>query len=113
MLPARMQLYTRTCAALRRSNPCWTYIWNAWKRAVNQSGYGYLVDEAIRCTEERLHKNSLSLQEVSDYVHISPGYLSKKLKEELTAQAKRERRSVTALILRVMEEYLKNRESEK
>ena len=39
--------------------------------------------------------------------------LSKKLKEELTAQAKRERRSVTALILRVMEEYLKNRESEK
>ena len=38
--------------------------------------------------------------------------LSKKLKEELTAQAKRERRSVTALILRVMEEYLKNRESE-
>ena len=34
--------------------------------------------------------------------------LSKKLKEELTAQAKRERRSVTALILRVMEEYLKN-----
>lgn len=81
MLPARMQLYTRACAALRRLNPCWTYIWNAWKRAVNQSGYGYLVDEAIRCTEERLHKNSLSLQEVSDYVHISPGYLSKKLKE--------------------------------
>ena len=39
--------------------------------------------------------------------------LSKNLKEELTAQAKRERRSVTALILRVMEEYLKNRESEK
>ena len=39
--------------------------------------------------------------------------LSKKLKGELTAQAKRERRSVTALILRVMEEYLKNRESEK
>ena len=39
--------------------------------------------------------------------------LSNKLKEELTAQAKRERRSVTALILRVMEEYLKNRESEK
>lgn len=39
--------------------------------------------------------------------------LSKELKEELTAQAKRERRSVTALILRVMEEYLKNRESEK
>ena len=39
--------------------------------------------------------------------------LSKKLKEELTAQAKRERRSVTALILRVMEEYLKNRESER
>nr|WP_243201008.1 hypothetical protein [Flintibacter hominis] len=39
--------------------------------------------------------------------------MSKKLKEELTAQAKRERRSVTALILRVMEEYLKNRESEK
>ena len=39
--------------------------------------------------------------------------LSKKLKEELTAQAKRERRSVTALILRVMEEYLKNRGSEK
>ena len=38
--------------------------------------------------------------------------LSKKLKE-LTAQAKRERRSVTALILRVMEEYLKNRGSEK
>ena len=39
--------------------------------------------------------------------------LSKQLKGELTAQAKRERRSVTALILRVMEEYLKNRESEK
>ena len=39
--------------------------------------------------------------------------LPKQLKEELTAQAKRERRSVTALILRVMEEYLKNRESEK
>ena len=39
--------------------------------------------------------------------------LSKKLKGELTAQAKRERRSVTALILRVMEEYLKNIESEK
>ena len=70
MLPARMQMYTRACAALRRLNPCWTYIWNAWKRAVNQSGYGYLVDEAIRCTEERLHKNSLSLQEVSDYVFV-------------------------------------------
>lgn len=49
--------------------------------AVTQSGYGYLVDEAIRCMEERLHESSLSLQEVSDYVHISPGYLSKKLKE--------------------------------
>ena len=34
--------------------------------------------------------------------------LSKQLKEELTAQAKRERRSVTALILRVMEEYLES-----
>lgn len=32
MLPARMQMYTRACAALRRLNPCWTYIWNAWKR---------------------------------------------------------------------------------
>lgn len=31
--------------------------------------------------EERLHESSLSLQEVSDYVHLSPGYLSKKLKE--------------------------------
>lgn len=38
--------------------------------AVNQSGYGYLVDEAIRCIEERLRKNSLSLQEVSDYVFV-------------------------------------------
>ena len=38
--------------------------------AVNQSGYGYLVDEAIRCMEERLHKNSLSLQEVADDVHF-------------------------------------------
>lgn len=38
--------------------------------AVNQSGYGYLVDEAIRCMEERLHESSLSLQEVSDYVHF-------------------------------------------
>ena len=43
----------------------------------------------------------------------SDAQISLRLKEELTAQAKRERRSVTALILRVMEEYLKNRESEK
>ena len=41
-------------------NPCWTYIWNAWKRGRQPtSGYGYLVDEAIRCMEGRLHKNSL------------------------------------------------------
>lgn len=32
MLPARMRMYTRACAALRRLNPCWTYIWNTWKR---------------------------------------------------------------------------------
>lgn len=80
MLSARMQLYTRACAASLESLLD-VYLERLEALSVNQSGYGYLVDEAIRCMEERLHESSLSLQEVSDYVHLSPGYLSKKLKE--------------------------------
>ena len=69
MLPARMQMYTRACAASLKSLLD-VYLERLEALSVNQSGYGYLVDEAIRCMEERLHKNSLSLQEVSDYVHF-------------------------------------------
>ena len=68
-LPARMQMYTRACAASLESLLD-VYLERLEALSVNQSGYGYLVDEAIRCMEERLHKNSLSLQEVSDYVHF-------------------------------------------
>ena len=71
MLPARMQMYTRACAASLESLLD-VYLERLEALSVNQSGYGYLVDEAIRCMEERLHESSLSLQEVSDYVHISP-----------------------------------------
>lgn len=46
-----------------------------------QTGYGYLVDEALRCMADRLAQSELSLQEVADQVQISPGYLSKKLKD--------------------------------
>ena len=69
MLPARMRMYTRACAASLESLLD-VYLERLEALSVNQSGYGYLVDEAIRCMEERLHKNSLSLQEVSDYVFV-------------------------------------------
>ena len=69
MLPARMQLYTHACAASLESLLD-VYLERLEALSVSQSGYGYLVDEAIRCMEERLHKNSLSLQEVSDYVFV-------------------------------------------
>lgn len=69
MLPARMQMYTRACAASLESLLD-VYLERLEALSVSQSGYGYLVDEAIRCMEERLHKNSLSLQEVSDYVFV-------------------------------------------
>lgn len=49
--------------------------------AQEQPGYGYLVDEAIAYMAAHLHDGSLALPEVAQNVHISPGYLSKKLKD--------------------------------
>ena len=69
MLPARMRMYTRACAASLESLLD-VYLERLEALSVSQSGYGYLVDEAIRCMEERLHESSLSLQEVSDYVFV-------------------------------------------
>lgn len=69
MLPARMQMYTRACAASLESLLD-VYLERLEALSVNQSGYGYLVDEAIRCMEECLHESSLSLQEVSDCVFV-------------------------------------------
>ena len=54
MLPARMRMYTRACAASLESLLD-VYLERLEALSVNQSGYGYLVDEAIRCMEERLH----------------------------------------------------------
>lgn len=67
MLPARTQMYTRACAASLESLLD-VYLERLEALSVSQSGYGYLVDEAIRCMEERLHESSL--QEVSDYVFV-------------------------------------------
>lgn len=78
---ADADVYARMRCAASLESLLDVYLERLEALAVNQSGYGYLVDEAIRCMEERLHESSLSLQEVSDYVHLSPGYLSKKLKE--------------------------------
>lgn len=78
---ADADVYVRMRCAASLESLLNVYLERLEALAVTQSGYGYLVDEAIRCMEERLHESSLSLQEVSDYVHISPGYLSKKLKE--------------------------------
>ena len=76
-MAAHEQLRTApTLSALTES-----YLACVERMTQQQSGYGYLVDEALACMERHLHESTLSLQEVADDVHISPGYLSKKLKE--------------------------------
>lgn len=67
---ADADVYARMRCAASLESLLDVYLERLEALAVNQSGYGYLVDEAIRCMEERLHKNSLSLQEVSDYVSV-------------------------------------------
>ncbi len=67
---ADADVYARMRCAASLESLLDVYLEHLEALAVNQSGYGYLVDEAIRCMEERLHKNSLSLQEVSDYVSV-------------------------------------------
>ena len=67
---ADADVYARMRCAASLESLLDVYLERLEALSVNQSGYGYLVDEAIRCMEERLHKNSLSLQEVSDYVFV-------------------------------------------
>ena len=67
---ADADVYARMRCAASLESRLDVYLERLEALSVNQSGYGYLVDEAIRCMEERLHKNSLSLQEVSDYVSV-------------------------------------------
>jgi len=47
-----------------------------------QDNYSYFVVEAKEYMYSNLGKSSLQLVDVAEYVGISPGYLSKKLKEE-------------------------------
>lgn len=67
---ADADVYARMRCAASLESLLDVYLERLEALSVKQSGYGYLVDEAIRCMEERLHKNSLSLQEVSDYVFV-------------------------------------------
>lgn len=48
----------------------------------SQSGYSYMVDEALEYIGQNIDNPELSLQTTADSVHISPGYLSKRIKEE-------------------------------
>jgi len=48
----------------------------------NQNNYSYIISRALEYMISNLGNTSLQLNEVAEHVCISPGYLSKKLKEE-------------------------------
>lgn len=47
-----------------------------------QSNYSYIVNQAVDYMMSNLNTQGLQLSDVSEFVGMSPGYLSKKLKEE-------------------------------